>query len=321
MSSIRKQVVVLYAETKLQKTIDLPGNSTVVKAKEEGMVAIKDHLNKLPGVPPVSLDPDCTDFYPAPKDNTTIIGSLTSNLMMVVYPEPPKGQRLTPSPFVNALQSAIHKVNDLKAQKSNVKPEENFGRDIAQLKQDNAQLRQENAELRQENAELRQETAELRRETAELKHNIKELCDQLDETTRAVLGDKVAVDKIRWRVLLDMGRDQLAVICRHKDWKEWKESKATSTAGDDFAIRTAMMTEAEMMLQDSTDSSEYWKAVGQDPSTLGLLIHPNNIRNQADIAEHSSTEKAIAESVLALATLGDRTHMIAIFCAIYDSEP
>jgi hypothetical protein len=63
MPSDRKQVVVLYAETKLQKSIDLPGSSTVARAKEEGMIAIKDHLNILLGVPHVSLDPDCTDFY------------------------------------------------------------------------------------------------------------------------------------------------------------------------------------------------------------------------------------------------------------------
>ncbi|KAG2749375.1 hypothetical protein P692DRAFT_20833227 [Suillus brevipes Sb2] len=118
-----------------------------------------------------------------------------------------------------------------------------------------------------------------------------------------------------------MGRRQLAVICGHKDWEEWKEWKATSIAGDDFAIRTAMMTESERMLQDSSDSSEYWKAVGQDHPTLRLLIHRNNIRTEADIAAHSSTEKAIAESVLALTTLGDRTHMITIFRAVYNSDP
>jgi hypothetical protein len=65
MPSDRKQVVVLYAETKLQKSIDLPGSATAANAKEEAMVAIRDHLiHMLPGVPPISLDPDCTDFYP-----------------------------------------------------------------------------------------------------------------------------------------------------------------------------------------------------------------------------------------------------------------
>jgi hypothetical protein len=65
MPSDRKQVVVLYGELKLQKRIDLPGSATVANAKEEAMVAIRDHLiHMLPGVPPISLDPDWTDFYP-----------------------------------------------------------------------------------------------------------------------------------------------------------------------------------------------------------------------------------------------------------------
>ncbi|KAG1894499.1 uncharacterized protein F5891DRAFT_717029 [Suillus fuscotomentosus] len=331
MPSDRKQVVVLYAETKLQKSIDLPGSSTVARAKEEGMMAIRDHLNILPGVPHVSLDPDCTDFYPAPKDDNTIIRSLEGNLTMVVYPEPPKGQCLTPSPFVDALQYAIHDVRNFKAQKNaaslireespkcNVKPvgidallrrfeamEERFERDIAELKRDNAELKQDNVELKRDNAELKRDNAEL--------------SDRIDETIRAVLGDKVAINKIRRRVLLDMGRDQLAVICGHKNWREWKEMKATSTEGDDFAVRTVMMTEAETILRDSNDLSEYWKAVGQDHSTLRLLIHRNHIRIYADIAAHSSTEKNIAESVLALAAPGDRTHMTTIFCAVFDKE-
>jgi hypothetical protein len=40
---------------------------------------------------------------------------------MVVYPQPPEGQHLTPSPFVDALQSAVHEVRDIKAQQ-NVAP-------------------------------------------------------------------------------------------------------------------------------------------------------------------------------------------------------
>lgn len=201
----RKQVVVLYAETKLQKSIDLPGSLTVARAKEEGMVAIRDHLNVLPGVPSVSLDPDCTDFYPATKDDNTVIRGLKGNLTMVVYPEPPQGQRLTPSPFVDALQSAVNEVRDVKAQqnaaslireenaKCNVKPasssdillrrfeamEEKIGRDIAELKLEIVGLKHEVEEL----AGLKPEIEELRRENAGLKHDIKELSDRMDGAT------------------------------------------------------------------------------------------------------------------------------------------
>ncbi|KAG2749374.1 hypothetical protein P692DRAFT_20645627, partial [Suillus brevipes Sb2] len=197
MPSDRKQVVVLYAETKLQKSIDLPGSATAANAKEEAMVAIRDHLiHILPGVPPISLDPDCTDFYPATKDETTVIRSLKGNLTIIVYPEPPKGQRLTqmPSPFVDAFQSAICGVCGVQAQKNvaslnreenakhNVKPADNdallrrfeameeifekFGRA-------NVELRRENAGLKHDVEELKGENVELRRENAGLKHSFR----------------------------------------------------------------------------------------------------------------------------------------------------
>lgn len=82
------------------------------------MMAIRDQLNILPSVKIGTIGPDCTDFYPAPKDDNTTIHNLEGNLTMVVDPEPLKGQCLTPSPFVDALQSAIHDVRDLKAQKN-----------------------------------------------------------------------------------------------------------------------------------------------------------------------------------------------------------
>jgi hypothetical protein len=134
------------------------------------------------------------------------------------------------------------------------------------------------------------------------------------------LQDKVAINKIRRRVLLDMGRDQLAMICGHKNWREWKDEKTTSTAVDDPTIQT-MMTEAEVILENSTDASDYWKAVGQDRSTLRFLIHRSHIRTEGDIVAHSSTAEAIAESVLALTASSDRTHMISIFRAVYNDKP
>ncbi|KAG2345280.1 hypothetical protein BDR05DRAFT_998418 [Suillus weaverae] len=170
--------------------------------------------------------------------------------------------------------------------------EENIGCDIAKLRKENAELRKENIglkddikELKQVNAglkhdieelrwvnaglqdaieELRQDNTSLKHDNTGLKHNIKELTEQMDETIRAILGDKVTINKICQWVLLDMGCQQLAVICGHKDWIEWKHSqKAISTSGEDFAIRTAIITEAEVMLQDSNDMSENWKAIGQ----------------------------------------------------------
>ncbi|KAG2353265.1 hypothetical protein BDR07DRAFT_1433889 [Suillus spraguei] len=125
---------------------------------------------------------------------------------MVVYPEPPQGQRLTPSPFVDALQSAVNEVRDVKAQqnaaslireentKCNVKPassdillrrfdamEEKIGRDIAELKLEIVGLKHEVEEL----AGLKPEIEELRRENAVLKYDINELSDRMNEATIA----------------------------------------------------------------------------------------------------------------------------------------
>lgn len=55
--------------------------------------------------------------------------------------------------------------------------------------------------------------------------------------------------------------------------------------------------------------SEYSMALGQDRLTISGLT---------DIAAHSSTEKV---NVVALTTLRDKAHKIAIFYAVYDSEP
>ncbi|KAG2737262.1 hypothetical protein P692DRAFT_20957020 [Suillus brevipes Sb2] len=132
---------------------------------------------------------------------------------MVVYPQPPEGQHLTPSPFVDALQSAIHEVCDIKAQQnvaplareqSTEKPadnndilrrlasiEERFGSEIADLKQENVGLRHEVKELMRVNAGLQHEVeeqgrviyglkddnAQLKRDNAQLKDDNAQLKD------------------------------------------------------------------------------------------------------------------------------------------------
>jgi hypothetical protein len=60
----RRKVTVLYGENKLQKTISLPASATVAAAKKIGSDEILKHLRLQPGVPPISLDDECTDFYP-----------------------------------------------------------------------------------------------------------------------------------------------------------------------------------------------------------------------------------------------------------------
>ena len=59
------QVTILYGEHKLQQTIKLPASTTVTDAKKKGSEVILKHLRNQPGVPPsISIDDECTDFYP-----------------------------------------------------------------------------------------------------------------------------------------------------------------------------------------------------------------------------------------------------------------
>lgn len=70
-----------------------------------------------------------------------------------------------------------------------------IGRDIAELRRENAELKHDVKEL----AGLKSNIEELRRENAGLKHDIKELSDKMDENTKAVFSDNVAIDEIHRR--------------------------------------------------------------------------------------------------------------------------
>src|ERR1700731_234967 len=79
------------------------------------------------------------------------------------------------------------------------------------------------------------------------------------------------IREICLRILCAMCRDQLAVICGHNDWREWKEK--TGCAGDDVAANTSMMHEATVILErDSEDLSKYWKSIGRKPFVLEYIF-------------------------------------------------
>jgi hypothetical protein len=60
-----KQVTLLYGENKLQNRIWLPLSTSVKDVKKTGSEIIIKHLHNQPGVPSsISIDDDCTDFYP-----------------------------------------------------------------------------------------------------------------------------------------------------------------------------------------------------------------------------------------------------------------
>jgi hypothetical protein len=63
--SLRRNVTVLYGESKMQKTISLPVTAIVSTAKKSGSDQILNHLRLQAGVlQDISIDRECTDFYP-----------------------------------------------------------------------------------------------------------------------------------------------------------------------------------------------------------------------------------------------------------------
>jgi len=120
------------------------------------------------------------------------------------------------------------------------------------------------------------------------------------------------MNKIRNRVLLDIGRNKLAIICGHQNWRDWKTRIDWE----------AMIESASRRLRRGTDNvSAYWVALGSQSTALRMLILPNVIRSRGDEAAHASGQRLISESVLSLKGEQERKDMIAIYCAVYGEDP
>jgi hypothetical protein len=59
-----RTVTILYGEKKLQKTIAIPSSTTVKDTKKICTDELLKHLQSQSGVPSISIDDECTDFYP-----------------------------------------------------------------------------------------------------------------------------------------------------------------------------------------------------------------------------------------------------------------
>lgn len=129
--------------------------------------------------------------------------------------------------------------------------------------------------------------------------------------------------EIHLRILIDMGLNQLAVICGYKDWKEWKEQKEASIPGDDEDVCIAMRAEAKTMLQrqGSNCLSESWKAIGQGRWFLNELIDVRSFRAREEIVVCTASKEDIGKAVRKMTFEFPPRDMSAIFSAVYDEEP
>jgi len=137
----------------------------------------------------------------------------------------------------------------------------------------------------------------------------------LQTTMEAVFGDRVAINKIRNRVLLDMGRNKLAVVCGHKSWKAWKTVSDSRDAMIDFALRRLNA------LSPIDEVSARWIVFSKQRTALQMLLLPNQVRDCGDLAAHASAKESIAESILALTVEQGRADMNAIFKVVFGEEP
>ncbi|KAG2060958.1 hypothetical protein BDR06DRAFT_966778 [Suillus hirtellus] len=124
-------------------------------------------------------------------------------------------------------------------------------------------------------------------------------------------------------ILIDMGLNQLAVICGYNDWKEWKEQKEASIPGDDEDICIAMRAKVKVMLQRQGSSclSEPWKAIGQGHWFLNKLIDVRSFRAHEDIVVCTASKEDIGKAVWGMTSEFPLCNLSAIFSAVYDKEP
>jgi hypothetical protein len=143
------------------------------------------------------------------------------------------------------------------------------------------------------------------------------------DTHVEMLQDTIAIHKIYRRILCEMGRNQLAVICGYKNWKEWKEwaeRRVSSHPADYRAVRTSIINEArEMLLREGPDGpSDNWKAVGQSRWTLSYLVYSDDTRSRPDLR---IPEEALCSSLPGLIIPDTTNKTLYIFCAVYNVQP
>ncbi|KIM92063.1 hypothetical protein PILCRDRAFT_83388 [Piloderma croceum F 1598] len=288
--SNRRQVTVLYSENKLQKTISLPASATIATAKKIGSDEILQHLRLQPGVPSdISLDDDCIDFYPAASDNTRV-RDLNGQATIVVWPKAAPGSSFTPAPIMDALSSATAELEELRAQRSaealikedkqpkkkqKNKPESSSIRPPDTADEDGSML-----------AKILSRLTVSETKIAALEHSDADLRERLTiaEKSSAALQEKIdsdAIDDMRLRILVNMGRDKLAVVFGHKNWQEWRAS-----AGSREELYNSALTRLK---EDPTGVPPQWANIGDNPSALRTMLFPKRPVQPGDFVVRAST--------------------------------
>ncbi|KAH7920639.1 hypothetical protein BV22DRAFT_1132915 [Leucogyrophana mollusca] len=280
------EVRVVYGDPALQTTFKINNDITVSELKSCGIVEIGNTLVAHSGLK-IEIDPSSVDVHPDASDRTRL-RYLEGPLTMVVWPKPSDPNGNTSSPIIDMLERTSSELTKLKSEKaaqsmvekSRLSNEGQRQRNIPptmcfmvldgwmyhlhvapDVDESSRSLAARVEEIEQRLRDQEQEIQMLKQENQKQNQEIDELHEKLRETTEA---DRDAINKIRQRMLLDLGRDKLAVICGSPDWAHWKKSSSGN--------REEMMASASRTLRTSDQISGYWKALADDDKALRLLM-------------------------------------------------
>ncbi|KAF8632106.1 hypothetical protein AX15_002038 [Amanita polypyramis BW_CC] len=149
---------------------------------------------------------------------------------------------------------------------------------IDQLKADNAQLKADNAQLKADNAQLKADNAQLKADNAQLKGRVSALESENVQLRAASVNDPIALRAVRYRVLLDKGREKI-VSAWTAGWR-WKEFVAVHPT-----------------LEDVKNFVASWP-FSPTPEALQALLDANgDIRAEGNRVAHEASEEVLREAV------------------------
>jgi len=162
-----------------------------------------------------------------------------------------------------------------------------------------------------EPSQISLQTEDLRASNATLSEANRRLNAGMKLSVLAVCGNTSALNDMRVRILLDQGRNLLAVMCGYTDWRDLE---AHVDRGEQI-LQTLQI--ATKHLPDDPSVSADWKNLMKQDSALQLLIFPREGCGHCDLASHVVRPQMIAAS---LSTFEDEEDLLIIFRAVYGSD-
>jgi hypothetical protein len=158
---------------------------------------------------------------------------------------------------------------------------------IAALEHSDADLRERLTIVEKSNADLQEKNIELQQRNTYLQESMDEIDASLQSTMLGTLEvrtlscldlilffvanpfnyqDSDAINDMRLRILVNMGRDNLAVVFGHKNWQEWRASASSREELYNSALAR--------LKEDPTGVPPQWANMGNNPSALRTMLFP-----------------------------------------------